>query len=227
MYTAIPTKILLMSFFVIFVLVVVTHNLILNASIIIALFEVIGLTTTLIMVLTIPSIVGFIWKKFPCLNKLVAPNLNGKYRITITSNYEVSLNPNLEEGINPKDLIPNVFGELVITAGFFSITGYYLPDLKEPSRSQSKILFTYLKNDPSSPFFELHYTYQGSVFSPNAQTDEQSYMGSAYLEIPRDWNGKTILTGNYWTNRSWTKGLNTAGEMQWEPIPLSNGSPSK
>lgn len=207
-----------MFFFMVLVLISIINSLLSNSSIIIALFQSIGFAVTFITIFALPSVVNFIWNKLPCLNRLVAPNLNGTYKVTTTSNYEISKAPSLEHAIDPADLMKLVAGELVITAGLFSIVGYYLPDSKKPSRSESTILSTSLKNDPSSPFFEFHYIYRASVFSPNAETDAQSYMGAAYLEIPRDWDGKTKLTGNYWTNRSWTKGINTAGEMQWEPI---------
>ncbi|MEO9612889.1 MAG: hypothetical protein ABJG86_13495 [Nitratireductor sp.] len=43
---------------------------------------------------------------------------------------------------------------------------------------------------------------------PRLPTDEQKFYGSAILSVSED--GKS-MDGNYWTNRSWDRGLNAAG----------------
>ena len=43
-----------------------------------------------------------------------------------------------------------------------------------------------------------------------AQTDERNFLGAAVLRLA---NNADILEGEYWNNRSWHRGLNTAGKI--------------
>lgn len=55
----------------------------------------------------------------------------------------------------------------------------------------------------------LLYIYQNETSIP-VNSDASQHLGAAYLEVSAD---RQSLEGTYWTARSWTKGLNTAGRI--------------
>lgn len=56
----------------------------------------------------------------------------------------------------------------------------------------------------------LLYIYKNETAVP-VNSDASQHLGAAYLEVSAD--GQS-LEGTYWTARSWTKGLNTAGRIE-------------
>ena len=58
----------------------------------------------------------------------------------------------------------------------------------------------------------LFYVYDSSVSTPK-KTDSQRHLGAARLSIPLERCPK-VLAGNYWTDRNWHLGLNTAGHIR-------------
>lgn len=58
--------------------------------------------------------------------------------------------------------------------------------------------------------FRLEYIFEASTDEP-VITDASDHLGAATLEFNRNPDGTLSLSGPYWTNRNWHKGLNTAG----------------
>lgn len=58
---------------------------------------------------------------------------------------------------------------------------------------------------------EVVYIYQNDTPVP-VNSDALNHLGAAYLKISAK-HGQQVMEGTYWTARSWTKGLNTAGRI--------------
>jgi hypothetical protein len=56
----------------------------------------------------------------------------------------------------------------------------------------------------------LHYIFEGRVLNPRPG-DVSCFDGAASLTIRKDDQGMLYMEGPTWTNRAWTRGLNTAG----------------
>ena len=77
------------------------------------------------------------------------------------------------------------------------------------SYSNSRTILAGVAKDPVSERCRLIYVYENTTPDPE-QTDTEFHLGAAVLTL-KDENGEGVLEGPYWTNRNWTKGLNTAG----------------
>lgn len=62
--------------------------------------------------------------------------------------------------------------------------------------------------------FEFSYVYLATTIQPKGDTDEQQYYGCAHLSLPTEALPPSKLMGNYFTNRKWSSGLNTAGQVE-------------
>ena len=58
----------------------------------------------------------------------------------------------------------------------------------------------------------LFYIYESHVSAPK-NTDSDRHLGAARVTIPLERRPK-VLEGNYWTDRNWHLGLNTAGRIR-------------
>lgn len=58
--------------------------------------------------------------------------------------------------------------------------------------------------------FRLEYVFEASTDEPLI-TDASDHLGAATLELKKNPDDTLSLSGPYWTNRNWHKGLNTAG----------------
>ena len=58
----------------------------------------------------------------------------------------------------------------------------------------------------------MHYVYDAFVGDPD-ECDVPSFHGAAKLVLLRD-DADMVLEGNYWTDRNWQKGYNTAGSIR-------------
>jgi len=109
-----------------------------------------------------------------------------------------------------------VTGKLTIKLGLFGVEAHYVPDTQEASRSESFVVAAALESPRRDGCFWFHYVYEGRVPNPIVATDNETYFGAASLRIQRD--SLDLLVGSYWTNRSWRKGINTAGNAQLRRI---------
>lgn len=89
--------------------------------------------------------------------------------------------------------------------------------LESTSRySRSETILVGVERRAVSDAVRLIYVYDNRTAQPE-QTDEQGHLGAAVLElVERD--GAQVLEGVYWTNRNWSKGLNTAGRVSLHRI---------
>ena len=173
---------------------------------------------TLTILLGNHRFIDWLWTHLPWLNALV-PNLNGEFELLTTSNWPIQqsflMKRETEVESLPEQLSPlEVSGRLVIKLGFFRLSIRYLPSAIAPSRSSSDVLAASLGREGPSGDFQLHYIYRSTVTLPDPATDSEHYYGAARFRIERGRTPPSVLTGTYWTNRSWQKGINTAGEAR-------------
>jgi len=162
-------------------------------------------------------VIDWLWRFFPLLNHL-APNLNGRYRLSTSSNWALKKAMSEGDSAAKADLIEKggldrvvpYEGVLRIQHGLFTLRICYEPADSSASRSESTVLCSALRQNADSGDFELFYVFRARVPQP-LSTDEQAYFGAAELIVKCDKNRVRQLRGSYWTNRSWRKGLNTAG----------------
>ena len=67
-----------------------------------------------------------------------------------------------------------------------------------------------MKPATDGPGASLHYIFEGRVLNPRPG-DVDRFDGAASLTIHKDDQGRLHMEGPTWTNRAWTRGLNTAG----------------
>ncbi|MFC3105426.1 hypothetical protein [Salinisphaera aquimarina] len=175
----------------------------------------------LAIILGHPRVIDFIWRCFPWLNSLIAPNLNGVYKLWIGTNFKLLLDrKNFYEGlsdvkadasteINSDDLAH--IGIVCVKAGLFAIRIHMTPLEDAPSASSSNVISAVLEKAPSEGGFRLHYIFESHVSNPS-ETDTQKYYGAATLQLSAGL--VSDCSGDYWTNRAWFKGLNTAGRVR-------------
>ena len=166
-----------------------------------------------------PRTVDWLWRKVPSLNRLVAPNLNGEYLLETSSNWPIQQRMlDCVEGrgtghpASDTDDQFTVTGKLTIKQGLFAVKAVYIPDEQTASRSESFVVAASFELPGADDCFRFHYVYEGRVSNPIDVTDGERYRGAASFRIPED--SLDLLIGEYWTNRSWQKGINTAGKTQ-------------
>jgi hypothetical protein len=77
--------------------------------------------------------------------------------------------------------------------------------------SSSETLTVGLAKHGLKDVLRLAYVYEGKTPQPLV-TDSSQHYGSAILDLHGKKESMT-MEGSYWTNRNWTKGLNTAGRL--------------
>lgn len=158
-----------------------------------------------------------VWKVVPALNSWIAPDLNGTYELRTTSNWPTQQAMlaalNKQPFTKPDGTAKQtVSGMLSVKLSLFRLTMAYMPSDQGPSRSRSDVLAASVHMDRRAARCELHYVYHSRVFNPNADTDIPEYYGAARFVFPLESARPEILDGTYWTDRSWPKGINTAGQ---------------
>lgn len=162
--------------------------------------------------------------KLPWLGKklshTVFPDLNGDWTVIIQSNWlildamkeaakskKTSFDP-FKEGSLPELLESNF--DVRIKQSWFSTNVEFLPNEKTPLLKSNTISVEFFKVDNGSKYvawiFEVENKQDNSARL--ALTDEQKYSGAATLALNE---GASELSGQYWQNRSWNRGLNAAG----------------
>ncbi len=156
---------------------------------------------------------------FPLIRKRL-PLLDGEWRGVQTSNWPIiqALKDGAKSprrGIDVDDAatdfpaLLNTEVEVTIASTFFTIrmdlqtagTGYQNSTLKA----------AVLTPETDKARGRLTYVFEGRVPIPRS-TDVDRFDGAADLDIRQDTGGLT-LGGCVWTNRNWSKGLNTAGRI--------------
>mgnify|MGYP006921597141 CR=1 FL=1 len=121
-----------------------------------------------------------IWKRFPVLNRLLFPNLNGTWEMIIHWNSE---DKNGEANAHAK-----------ITQNFLNIA----MDV-EAEDSDSYTLMAKPKRDPESGRPLLYYVYLTTPKATSKVKDHAQYTGAAILQLSLESASK--LSGNYFTSK--------------------------
>jgi hypothetical protein len=135
------------------------------------------------------------------------PPINGKWKVTLHSNWP-AIQQRAHPDNDPIPLVP-VPATITIIARLFYIRINLLSD---SNYSTSKTVFVRATRDTEDGSVTLHYIYRSSIRVPD-NTDSQSHDGAANLVIKQSDN-EFWLEGEYWTNRNWHRGLNTAGVIK-------------
>lgn len=178
----------------------------------------VSVSTCLVVAAGHHSVVDLALRRIPFLARFV-PNLNGTYSLRTSSNwplkkamidaYSGEATSTLKDA-GEVDELHDFDGTIEMRMGLFQLQILYKPDERGASRSDSQVVSATLTKNLHSGGYELFYIYRARVMEPSA-TDEQSFLGAAALTFSIDHGKLTDLTGHYWTNRSWRKGLNTSG----------------
>lgn len=147
--------------------------------------------------------------KLPLVRKYFPP-IDGVWQVTIRSNW------NMVRQIIGKPIGDALFvkqGKITITSRLFSVRMNFQSDDKY---SKSSTTIVGVRRDPEHGNIELNYSYHNITRNPEV-TDSSCHYGSARVEVHDDKEGIT-LDGEYWTNRNWNKGLNTAGMIFFERL---------
>lgn len=138
----------------------------------------------------------------PIVRKFFPP-IDGEWRVAIQSNWNVVRQLT---GQAPSEALFAKQGKVTITSRLFSVRMRFQSDDKY---SKSSTMIVGVRRDSEHGGIELNYSYLNVTRNPEL-TDSGCHHGAARLEI-HDENGAVTLDGEYWTNRNWNKGLNTAG----------------
>lgn len=148
-----------------------------------------------------------LWRLFPCID--------GDYIVEVSSNWPLISQRN-QEGSSPptdkygdSDLLFKKAGKATIKARLLSVHIKFETD-DEYSSSNTVVCSATPGTGGAEP--SLYYIYQNHTPVPQA-TDSEYHFGAARISIPRE-KCPSTLTGTYWTDRNWHRGLNTAGRIK-------------
>ncbi len=142
--------------------------------------------------------------------KTLFPYIEGEWAVLIQSNWKKvreinDLADNEEQTSDPKT------AKATIKARLFSVTLLLETDDKY---SESETIFAIPERNKKNGNTRLHYIYHNETRNPE-ETDCSRHYGAAYLDTKAPSTMPKRLEGVYWTNRSWHKGLNTAGSISF------------
>ncbi len=182
----------------------------------------ITLTAATAPILGAPSVVNRLWNHLPFLNRIIGPNINGSYEIKTTSNWPTKKHMlDCVEGelVNRKSVVTEEsglekIGALAIKQGLFKTQIVYNAIEIGPSTTRiSHVTAVELFSDKLSGEWILDYVFKSETVDPKT-TDSDSYLGAARLKFSYVNESVMEMHGHYWTNRSWNRGLNTAGQIK-------------
>ncbi|WP_057429070.1 hypothetical protein [Pseudomonas syringae group genomosp. 3] len=167
-----------------------------------------SVTVALVFVLSLGQTPAFSWICMAPLIRKFFPPIDGDWQVTIRSNWN---QVGQLVGLPVVETLFSKQGRVTITSRLFSVRMKFESDDKY-SKSSSTVVG--VRRDPEHGTIELNYSYHNVTRNPEV-TDSGSHYGSARVEIHDNREGLT-LDGEYWTNRNWNKGLNTAGLISFE-----------
>jgi len=164
----------------------------------------VGISLALTLLIGFSPIWRWIWRAVPSLNHWIFPDLNGEWDATMDSNIaEIAKHHPALKGTNPESKIQ---GKITIKQNWFFIAMTFRGD---NGYSNSDTIVVKPTRTPESGRFGLAYVYCNHT-PKQLTTDEQMHYGAGIVEVHQN-DGKTEIEGNFWTNRKWPEGLNTAG----------------
>lgn len=147
--------------------------------------------------------------RLPLVRKYFPP-IDGEWLVTIRSNWNVVRQL---VGQPVGEVLFSKQGKISINSRLFSVRMKFQSDDKY---SKSSTTVVGVRRDPEHGSVELNYSYHNVTHNPEV-TDSGCHYGSARVEVHDEKNVIT-LDGEYWTNRNWNKGLNTAGLIAFERL---------
>jgi len=187
---------------------------------------VIGLDILLLSILFSNFVWRLVWNKTGplgrWLSKKIYPDLNGIYDVLLESNWPVvermlDASRRTKEAFNPFDLdqvapaLLKVELEAEIVQTWFNITMTIRPKSTGAVIKSSRTLCTIPTRGAAVNERELIYMFEQENDS-RAPTDDPNHEGAARLKI--DLADSRILSGEYWNNRAWRRGVNAAGRLR-------------
>lgn len=198
-----------------------------------------GFFSTRILALTVWGIIAgvlYFWKaiwRLPVLgtylSKSLFPVLHGEWQFTVDSNWPVI--EKLKNSAAATDQSFDVLAEdeplpsyssftfrTKITQTWFSTKVEFIGDegsVLDHSMTLSVELLQETETDPKRVVWVYRQHNKQGFGKPLSLTDEAQFYGAAVMRVCDD--GK--LKGHYWTNRSWQRGLNAAGEISGNRKP--------
>jgi len=140
----------------------------------------------------------------------VFPDIAGEYDAEFSSNYPMvqamADGEPLTDELMDKNQRLSVVGTVSIHT---TLTRISMVFKAKNAYSESEVVSCSLERGQGNAPHRLYYVFRQTVADPKP-TDSSSFLGAACLKVPRE-RRPTVLEGEYWTNREWTKGLNTAG----------------
>lgn len=181
-------------------------------------------TATSIYVIMISAILFVIGETplFPKLCRLLGmwrlfPNIDGTYEVEVSSNWSVikALNEGHEPEVSSDGRVAlfKRVGKATITARLSRIDMNVAMD---DGYLTSETVTCSLLRDKGERQPVLFYIYESYVSEPK-NTDSDRHLGTARVTVPLE-REPTVLVGNYWTDRNWHLGLNTAGRIRLRRI---------
>ena len=173
-----------------------------------------------VSVIAVSALVFFVGQTpvFPWLCGLpgvwrVFPNIDAEYTVEISSNWSIieARNSGRQPDMSPEGapVLFNRVGKAKLSARLARIDMTLVMDDRYLS---SETLTCTVQRHRGERKSVLFYVYDSHVSAPKS-TDSQRHLGAARLSIPLERSPK-VLEGNYWTDRNWHQGLNTAGQIR-------------
>lgn len=153
---------------------------------------------------------------FPWLCKLPIvsayfPPISGEWNVCMESNWGV-----MQKWLGQSDGDERFFknGKVRIKVSFFKVS----MDFESDDRySESRTINISVRPSEQVGLFELNYLYVNHTIIP-LTTDTNVHTGAARVFVKKV-GDDLIMEGTYFTNRNWTKGLNTAGKVTFTRYP--------
>lgn len=150
-----------------------------------------------------------VWKICPKFNEWVFPNLNGCWKGTVSSNWPI-VKKLLPEFANTNE---TEFSEHSVTVIINQdLFGIHLSLTADDNYTSSETIVVVPEKDKKSGKIVLYELFSSSTKKP-LNTDAARHYGAGVLEYLCNDAGE-VIEGNYWTERGWNKGLNTAGSIK-------------
>jgi hypothetical protein len=147
----------------------------------------------------------FVWLcKMPFVRKFLPP-IDGEWNMKLQSNWGI-MQKWLGQGDGSSLYV--VQGKVKIKARLFSVKMEFNSDIPY---SESKTISVSVRPSDQIGILELNYMYINYTQVPVA-TDTNTHTGAARVFVKESGDG-FVMDGTYFTDRKWTEGLNTAGQV--------------
>lgn len=149
--------------------------------------------------------VVFVWLcKLPFISKFLPP-IDGEWDMKLQSNWGI-MQKWLGQGDGSSLYV--VQGKVKIKARLFSVKMEFTSDIPY---SESKTISVSVRPSDQIGILELNYMYINYTQVP-VVTDTNTHTGAARVFVKESGDG-FVMDGTYFTDRKWTEGLNTAGQV--------------